>query len=177
MAYVVSRPGAKPSRGELRAFVQPKLPDYMVPAQFVWLDQMPLTSNGKIDRRALPVPDFAGMQTPDGRLSPRNDIERTLAGVWQEVLGVPQVGTTDNFFELGGTSLMMVQVQQRLAAVLPQKVRVATLFQYPTITGLAEHLGEAAGMEKTQAQAAQHRAMRQREALSRQRVPQPASHS
>jgi amino acid adenylation domain-containing protein len=169
VAYVVSRPGAKPSRGELRAFIQPKLPDYMVPAQFVWLEQMPLTPNGKIDRRALPEPDFAERETPDRPLGPQNDLERTIAEVWQEVLGLPQVGTADNLFELGATSLMVVQVQQRLASVLPQKVRVTAVFQYPTIAGLARHLGEMAGMEKTQAQAAQHRALRQREALFRQR--------
>lgn len=173
VAYAVARPGAKPTRGELRAFIQPKLPDYMVPAHYVWLEQMPLTSNGKIDRRALPAPDFAEMQTSNGHLSPRNDLERAIAEVWQGVLGVPKVGTADNFLELGGTSLMMVQVQQRLTAILPQKVRIAALFQYPTIAGLAQHLGETAGAEKTQAQGTQQRAMRQREALSRRQLPQP----
>jgi len=177
VAYVVSRLGAKPLRGELRTFIQPKLPAYMVPAHYVWLDQMPLTPNGKIDRRALPVPDFAELQTSEGPWAPQTDLERTIAEVWQGVLGVPQVGTADNFFELGGTSLMMVQVQQRLASVLQRNVRVAALFQYPTIAGLAQHFGEAASAEKTQAQAAQHRAMRQREALSRWQAPRPCGQS
>jgi hypothetical protein len=170
VAYVVARQEVKPSRGDLRAFLQPKLPDYMVPAHYAWLDRMPLTSNGKIDRRALPEPDFAG--TAAGRLAPRNHLERSLADAWQAVLGVPRVGVADNFFELGGTSLMVVRVQQRLAAVLPRKVTVAELFQYPTIAGLARHLGAAAaGLESAQAQAAQQRALRQREALARRAAP------
>jgi amino acid adenylation domain-containing protein len=171
VAYVIPRPGPKPPRSELRAFLQPKLPDYMVPAHYVWLNQMPLTPHGKIDRRALPAPDFAQMQTSEGCLAPRNGLEQIIAEVWQGVLGVPQVGTAGNFFELGGTSLMMVQVHQRLASILPQQVRVAALFQYPTVAGLAQHLGETPGMEKNLAQAAQHRALRQREARSGRRAP------
>ena len=171
VAYVISRPGPKPSRGELRSFLKPKLPDYMVPAHYVWLSQMPLTPHGKIDRRALPAPDFAQVQTSEAHLGPRSDLERIIAEVWQALLGVPQVGTADNFFALGGTSLMMVQLHQRLASVLPQKVRVTALFQYPTVAGLAQHLCETAGMEKNLAQAAQQRAMRQHEAQSRRRAP------
>jgi amino acid adenylation domain-containing protein len=177
VAYLISRPGAQPSRGELRAFIQPRLPDYMVPAHYVWLDEMPLTPHGKLDRRALPEPDFTELQASDGHCGARNDLERTLANVWQAVLGVPRVGTADSFFELGGTSLMMVQVHQRLASVLPQKVRTTALFQYPTIAGLAQHLSQAADMEKTQAKAAQDRAMLQREALSRQRAPRAIAQS
>jgi hypothetical protein len=175
VAYAVARSGAKPSRGELQAFLQPKLPDYMVPAHYVWLDQMPLTPNGKTDRRVLPVPDFAELLISERHSDPRSDLERIIAEVWQRVLGMPRVGTADNFFELGGTSLMMVQVQQQLASVLPQKVRVATLFQYPTIASLAQQIGEAPGREKAQSRAARQRAARQREALSRRPTPHLAA--
>lgn len=177
VAYVVQGSDNAAGSAEFRRFLQTKLPDYMVPSAFVPLERLPLTPNGKVDRKQLPVPDKSRPELAENFVVPGTPAEKTIAGVWREVLGLNQIGIRDNFFELGGTSLMMVQMHQRLASVLPQKVRVTALFQYSTIAGLAQYLGEGAGMEKTQAQAAQFRAMRQREALSRRQASRSGGQS
>src|SRR5947207_14811455 len=114
VAYVVPAGAGSPSSSELRALVGARLPEYMVPAAFVALDAWPLSPNGKLDRRALPAPDFAAVT---GSLAPRTDTERLLAGVWADVLGVEPVGVEDNFFELGGDSILSIQVVSRARQV------------------------------------------------------------
>ena len=101
---------AVPSPAELRGFLGRQLPDYMVPAAFVVLDSLPITSSGKLDRRALPAPDF-GPTT--GYVPPSNPVETALAGIWADVLGLPRVGIQDNFFELGGDSILSIQIISR----------------------------------------------------------------
>ena len=119
---------------QLRSIVQTSLPDYMVPSAFVVLDALPVTPNGKLDRKALPAPEY---RMPESTLVlPRDAIETRLATIWQEVLGVHPVGVTDNFFELGGDSLLgthlFLRVEEEFAKYLP----LGTLFEAPTIEKL-----------------------------------------
>ena len=112
-----------------------KLPEYMVPQLWVELDTMPLTSNGKLDKKALPEPDTSQLSTQQ-YVAPRNNIEKQLAGVWQEILGIDDIGIYDNFFELGGHSLLVVQLISRLQDHDFQ-IGVKDIFMNPTIAGLA----------------------------------------
>ncbi|WP_116201694.1 non-ribosomal peptide synthetase [Amycolatopsis circi] len=122
---------------ELPAFLGKTLPDYLVPAAFVRLDRLPLTGNGKLDRHALPAPDFG---TTGTRTAPATEAERVLAGIWSEVLGVEDVGAETNFFELGGDSILSIQVVSRARRagliLLPHEV-----FRHPTLAALAAHAG------------------------------------
>jgi amino acid adenylation domain-containing protein len=144
VAYVVVADGA--ALAALRARLRETLPDYMVPAAFVPLAALPLLPNGKLDRKALPPPEAAGPRaesTP--AILPRTAAERAVAGVWREVLGVPEVGIGDNFFDLGGHSLLLVRVQRRLREALGRDLPLVDLFRYPTVGALAGHL--SAGVE------------------------------
>jgi amino acid adenylation domain-containing protein len=135
VAYVVPRDRSL-SVEDLRAALRQRLPEYMVPAAFVVLDALPLTANGKLDRRALPAPDAA----PRGpAVAPRTATEEAIAAVWREVLGLPAVGVKDSFFDLGGHSLLVVQVHRRLSAQFPE-LAIVDLFRYPTISALARLL-------------------------------------
>ncbi|MER6796953.1 amino acid adenylation domain-containing protein, partial [Amycolatopsis mediterranei] len=133
VAYVVTTAGT----ADLRAWLQRDLPDYMVPSAFVTLDALPLSANGKVDRRALPEPAAEPMA---GYVPPRTDTERVLAEVWAEVLGVPGVGVEDNFFELGGDSILSIQVVSRARrhglALTPRD-----LFAHQTVAALAVAAG------------------------------------
>ncbi len=132
VAYVVPA-GAPPGPDELRAFLQEKLPAYMVPQAFVRLDSLPLTANGKVDRRRLPAPDDSGLPSPE----PRSPVERALAAVWAEVLGVERVGVHDNFFDLGGHSLLATRLVSRLCAEFGAELPLQALFDAPTVAELA----------------------------------------
>ncbi|MGH3978769.1 MAG: condensation domain-containing protein, partial [Pseudonocardiaceae bacterium] len=136
VAYVVAAAGVPaPAAGELRTLVASSLPDYMVPAAFVALDALPLTRNGKLDRKALPAPEF-GVVGGAGYVAPRTESEAVLAGIWAEVLRVDRVGVDDNFFELGGDSILSIQVVSRARqaglGVMPRDV-----FTHPTVAGMA----------------------------------------
>ena len=140
-AYVVLRdPAAAVS--ELRAFLKERLPDYMVPAAFVTLEALPLSATGKVDRRALPAPGGARPERGADFVAPRTAAEETVAAIWREVLGLGQVGATDNFFELGGHSLLLPQVMHRLRTAFQVEIPLRTLFDEPTLEGLALALEE-----------------------------------
>ncbi len=113
-------------------------PSYLVPAVFVELTALPLTSNGKVDRAALPAPDGVRPDSAGGFAAPRTATEEVLAGIWREVLGVDRVGVHDDFFELGGHSLLATQVVSRVRNVFGVEVALAALFDRPTLAGLAE---------------------------------------
>lgn len=171
VAYVVPQPGQHPVGATLRDFLRARLADYMVPTDFVLLEKLPLTPSGKVNRRGLPEPDFSRADSGAGYVAPKSQLERTIAEVWQAVLGLPQVGSADNFFDLGGSSLKIVEVQRRLEAALGQELAVTTLFQFPTVAALAGHLNaRAAGGVATRSNV-QDRAARQRRAMAR---PRPA---
>ncbi len=124
-----------------RAYLAERLPEYMVPAQYVPLDALPLNANGKLDRGALPVPpanDISG-----ARIAPRDAIETQLAAIWAAVLGNEDFGVTDNFFDLGGHSLSITQAYARLQKVFGVRVPLSTLFEHPTIEGQAAALRAA----------------------------------
>ncbi|HEX8694770.1 MAG TPA: non-ribosomal peptide synthase/polyketide synthase, partial [Longimicrobium sp.] len=140
VAYVVGREGAEPRPSELRAHLSGRLPDYMVPSAFVVLDRMPLTPNGKVDRRALPAPEAARPEAGAGYAAPRTWAEEVLAGIWAEVLGVERVGVHDNFFELGGDSILSIQVVSRARAA-GLRITPRQLFEHPTAAELAARAG------------------------------------
>jgi acyl carrier protein len=127
---------------ELRSFLQKRLPDYMLPAAFAVLADLPRTPNGKVDRQALPGLETLGAEAGLPYSAPQTQVERSIAGVWQEMLGLKRVGLDDNFFDLGGHSLLLVQVHDRLERLLKVKMSLVDLFRYPTIESLAEFLGD-----------------------------------
>ncbi|MFV0131783.1 non-ribosomal peptide synthase/polyketide synthase [Streptomyces sp. HMX87] len=135
-AHLVSAPSAAvPPASELRAHLVAELPDYMVPAAFVTVAALPLTANGKVDRRRLPAPDWTAAGDAEYR-APRTEAERILAGIWAELLGAERVGADDNFFMLGGDSILSIQVVSRArAAGLALTPR--DLFRHPTVAALA----------------------------------------
>ena len=128
-------------REGLRSHLLRALPKYMVPAQFVWLETLPLGENGKIDRRALPAAS-TGEARPGG-LPPRTPLETELAQIWSEVLKVPQVGVRDDFFELGGHSLLVTQVAARVRRRLSVDLSLAAFFEAATIEALAREVERA----------------------------------
>jgi len=134
VAYVVPQPEINLTINEIRQFLRAKLPDYMVPTAFVLLDTFPLTPNGKIDRRALPVPD---LQSQGEYIAPRNPIEEKMAQIWAEVLKLKRVSIEDNFFELGGHSLLATQVISRLQETFEIVLPLRYLFESPTIAQLS----------------------------------------
>ncbi|HKH44008.1 MAG TPA: amino acid adenylation domain-containing protein, partial [Thermoanaerobaculia bacterium] len=141
VAWVVPRPGASPTSGELRDFLRTKLPDVMVPTAWVVLDALPLTPRGKVDRRALPAPPpvVASREAPEGQA------ERTVARLWSEILGIGAAGRDDNFFDLGGHSLALAAVHERLQAELGVRLPLVTLFESTTVRTLAARLAAPAG--------------------------------
>ncbi|HZY17563.1 MAG TPA: MupA/Atu3671 family FMN-dependent luciferase-like monooxygenase [Ramlibacter sp.] len=149
--YVTAKPGTTLQPAALREAVARALPEIMVPQAVLVLPALPMTPNGKVDRKALPDPRVAA--APRVATAPDNPMETTIAGIWQEVLGLPSVGTTENFFDLGGHSLLVVQVQRRLREATGQEVAITDMFRLPTIRALAAHLsGGAASTAVSQGQ-------------------------
>lgn len=133
-----------------RDFLGERLPSYMVPSQFVVLDAMPLTPNGKIDRKRLPAPDNVPMPAQDSHLPPVTPTETMLAGIWQEVLRLERVGRHDHFFALGGHSLLATQVVSRLRRQLGIELPLRTVFAAPTLAGLAEQIDQRLLLQRVQ---------------------------
>jgi natural product biosynthesis luciferase-like monooxygenase protein len=165
VAYLVTR--APLATGELRQFLKQKLPDYMIPSAFVTLDAMPLTPNGKINRRALPAPSTTGAAAAD-YVAPQSDLERTIAGIWQDALQVERLSTQDNFFDLGGHSLLMAQVHARLREVLQTEVPVIELFKYPTVSSLAKYFNQRQNLQPASRQT-EDRVKKRKEVFNRRR--------
>ena len=139
VAYVVSLDGPAPAVQDLRSFLKTILPEYMVPSAFVVLDELPLSSNGKVDRRRLPAPGAC----PDrSRASHRRQhTRRSKAGrIFADLLGRDQVGVNDDFFELGGHSLLAMQAVSRVRQALGVELPLTSLFEKPTVAGLAESI-------------------------------------
>jgi acyl carrier protein len=136
VAYVVS----EVETAELRRYLQERLPDYMVPAAWMTLAALPLTANGKVDRKALPAPDSQRPDLKSAYIAPRSAIERDIAAVWQEVLAIENVGVNDNFFDLGGHSLQAVLVHGKLRAKFEKNLLLFELFQFPTIAAMAKYI-------------------------------------
>lgn len=150
VAYIVLEEQGQPDIStQLRDYLEEKLPDYMIPARFAFLEQLPLTPSGKIDRKRLPAPqtDRPSVKTP--LRHPKTEIERQLAILWQEALVVDEVGIDDNFFELGGTSLLLTQLHAQLVERFPQ-VEMVDLLQYPTIHTLAQQVQQRTNGKSTE---------------------------
>ena len=136
-AYTVSVSGEPISTEYLREFLSTRLPDYMVPATFTHLEAIPLTVNGKLDRRALPEPVFSSEET---YTRPRNEREEKLCAIWQEVLGSERVGVHDNFFRIGGNSIVAIRLISMCQDVLAEEITLAQLYTLKTIARISEEL-------------------------------------
>lgn len=156
VAYVVGKNGSPPDLAETRRFLGQRLPDYMIPSAVVALERMPLTNSGKIDRQALPDPDWNRASLCGEFIAPRTELEEKLAAIWGEVLGVQRVGVEDNFFDLGGSSLLALRLTSRLRSALGVDLPLAALFTSPTVAGLAaaiENLSASGGRSESVAPA------------------------
>jgi thioesterase domain-containing protein/acyl carrier protein len=140
VAYIVSNQQQKPTTDELRCFLKQKLPDYMVPSAFVFLDTIPLTPNGKIDQRVLPAPDGLRQEPASTFVPPSDDLEIQLTKIWENVLGKKPISVKDNFFDVGGHSLLAVRLLAQIEKAFGKNLPLATLFQSPTIEQLANIL-------------------------------------
>ncbi|BAT53523.1 amino acid adenylation domain-containing protein [Nostoc sp. NIES-3756] len=135
VAYIIPTQESAPTIREIRRFLSAKLPQYMVPSSFVFLDKLPLTTNGKVDRRALPTP--ANVNNLDTFVEPRNQLELQLVQIWSKILKVGKVGVQDNFFDLGGHSLLAPYLMAQIKQQFGKDVSLTSLFQNPTIEQLA----------------------------------------
>ena len=143
VAYVVANEQSATSVVELRSYLRERLPEYMMPQAFVMLEALPLNSNGKIDRRALPAPEQQSRsEVEQTYVAPRTLLEYMLVVVWQELLNVPQVGIHDDFFELGGHSLLATQLMSRVRDSFGVEVPLRQLFEAPTLAELARYIEE-----------------------------------
>ncbi|WP_181016043.1 non-ribosomal peptide synthetase/type I polyketide synthase [Pseudanabaena sp. BC1403] len=138
VAYITPRAEHSPNVNLIKSYLQDQLADYMIPAAIIVLDKIPLTPNGKADRRALPAPVVMGGGA--NFIAPNTPKERILAEIWCSVLGLEQVGIEDNFFDIGGTSLLGLQMVTRVQKQLGSEFRAVKLYQYPTIRTLAQYL-------------------------------------
>ncbi|WNG57427.1 amino acid adenylation domain-containing protein [Archangium gephyra] len=143
-AYVVPAAGATLDAAELRRQLEQVLPDHMVPGAYAFLASLPLTTNGKLDRRALPAPTIT-VEPERAYVAPRTPVEEILAGIWRELLGVERAGVEDDFFELGGHSLLATRLAARVRVALGVELPLRALFEEPTIAGLARRASEALG--------------------------------
>ncbi len=141
-AYLIARDSARPAVADLRRHLAERLPDYMIPSAFIFLESFPLSPSGKINRRALPPPDFAELRSQQPYVAPRTSLERHLALRFAETLGVEKVGIHDNFFELGGDSLRGAVLINRLQDDFNEKAPVRAIFLAPTVAKMAAYLQE-----------------------------------
>jgi len=147
VAYVVAPGGISPA--ELHERLARRLPAAMVPADWVFLDALPLTPNGEVDRRALPAPAPAERAF----VAPRTPLEERLAAMWSDLLGVQRIGSRDNFFHLGGHSLLTTQLVSRVRTELALEVPLPSFFDDPTVAGLAQVIEVARWAEEAARQA------------------------
>jgi amino acid adenylation domain-containing protein len=148
VAYVVAAKGKKPTAVELRKYVGEKLPEYMVPWGYVFLESLPLTANGKVDRRRLAdAMGELGARSGSGGAEAKgasNEVEEELVKIWEGVLGKKGIGVEENFFELGGHSLLAVRLMHRIEREMGKKLAITALLEAPTVAGLAEVMGRGA---------------------------------
>jgi amino acid adenylation domain-containing protein len=169
VGYVVSNGTGIPTTNELRSSLKERLPDYMMPSVFVLLEALPLLPNGKVNRRALPLPESVSPVLAATYEAPCSEVERVIATVWREVLQLEKVGIHDNFFDLGGHSLLIVQVHSKLRKNFNSNLSVVELFQNPTISTLAQYINQKP--EKQSSFIRIHdRAKKQIEALNQKKI-------
>lgn len=142
VAYIIPLFACSVNTVQLRDFLKTKLPDYMLPSAFLILEKMPLTPNGKIDRKALPVATSDHFAAKSSYIAPRNQLEEILKNIWVDILDMTKISVNDNFFELGGHSLLAVKTVVRIRETLNSDLPFQALFEFPTIAELAELLGD-----------------------------------
>jgi acyl carrier protein len=141
-AYYVSVAGEALTVSELRQYLTGHLPGYMIPSYFINMKELPLTANGKVDRKALPHPEGFRPQLKQTFVAPGTDLEKLIADAWAEVLPVDIAGIHDNFFDLGGNSMELIMLGRQLKEKINREIPVVTMFTYPTIHSLAVFLSE-----------------------------------
>jgi amino acid adenylation domain-containing protein len=144
VAYVVTNEHGAEVINELRSYMKARVPDYMVPAAFVQLDEFPLTGSGKVDRQALPAPDQSRPVLAEQFVAPRNELEESIAQMWREILALERIGIHDEFFDLGGNSLHAMQIMAKVTNMFDVDLPLHRLLDSPTIAGLAQQI-ELAG--------------------------------
>jgi hypothetical protein len=149
VAYVVVKPTPPSSAAEFRDLLKTRLPNYLVPSSFVMLDALPVTPNGKLDRRALPAPEENRPALQPSFVEPRTAVEQALAIIWGQVLRMERVGVRDNFFDLGGHSLLATQVASRIREAFQREFPLRALFEKPTIEELAKMISDASTDRRT----------------------------
>jgi len=140
ICYFVGEAGENIEIEDLKKFLREKLPEFMIPAVFIKLDALPLSSNGKVDRKSLPSPDGMRPNLKTEYSAPRDNMEQRLAEIWAEALGLESVGVHDNFFDLGGHSLLIARVHHKLQTIFEAKITITEMFKYPTIRSLSDFL-------------------------------------
>ena len=140
VAYIIKRENQKTDIAELRQFLKTKIPDYMIPSAFVFIDKFPLTPNGKIDRKALPSPLEMDPQQAKTYLEPKTDMEKKLAKIWSDILKIERIGTDENFFEIGGHSMIAVTLMVKIEKELGIRLPLAILFDHSNIHDMAQLL-------------------------------------
>ena len=170
VAYAVpdSDRSASLAANDLQSFLRQRLPEYMMPSAFVLLKSLPLTANGKIDRRSLPVPDCLRQNYAAAYVAPQTEIERAIATIWQEMLHLDRVGIHDNFFDLGGHSLLIVQLYSKLQGVFNRTISITDIFKYPTINSLAKYLNQDQNLQPAFDEESQDRADLRRQLIKQQ---------
>ncbi|AOW98937.1 hypothetical protein BJP34_05265 [Moorena producens PAL-8-15-08-1] len=131
----------KPKSVQLREYLQQKLPGYMVPFEYIIMDTLPLTANGKVDRKRLPIPQSKTVSKTE-HIQPHTKIEQQIAGVWREVIEIEEVGIHDNFFAIGGNSLLVIRVHNKLQELLGIEIKIVELFTNPTVHSLSQHISQ-----------------------------------
>jgi len=163
----------------LRRFLKEKLPEYMLPSAFVFMESLPLTSNGKVDRKGLPAPDMLHSVPGGEYTAPTTEAEQTIVSVIQDVLGVEKVGIESNFFDLGGNSVHAIQVYNRLRAAFEKNFPLLTVFEHPTIRSMAEFLSRESS-EQPELRKSQDRGEKRKQATEQKhrkkinKTPQPS---
>lgn len=155
---------------ELRNFLRAKLPQYMIPNIFKKIEQLPLSPNGKINRNALPkiVVEREDLKNP--YIAPVGKIEKTIAGIWTDILEIEKVGVNDNFFDLGGHSFLIIRVHELLQKNLNKKFQLLHLFEYTTVRELAGFLTESSSKSEENEKSSEDWAADRRKALKRRRT-------
>jgi amino acid adenylation domain-containing protein len=175
IAWIVPREGTEaPGAGDLRAFLRGMLPEPLLPAAFAPLAALPLTPSGKVDRRSL-LTLAEPLEARPGTAAyaePQSALERTIAGIYADLLRVGRVGLHDNFFDLGGHSLLIVRAHQKLKEAIGREIPVVDLFRFPTVAALARHLGgeETGNLQKVQSLAERQRTAQQRQKAAMERL-------
>jgi hypothetical protein len=140
VAYLVRNGEPAVTATAIQVFLKDRLPDHMIPSALVFLEALPITPNGKVDRRALPEPDQPRAELAQDFAAPRTEVEQVIAEIWKAVLGVNQPGVHDNFFKSGGHSLLATRIISRVRDTLEMEIPVRTVFEYPTIAEFSDFI-------------------------------------